>query len=479
MNTSTTRNETKANTKEVPFGGYYQRAVPEPDAEIMRTGPGTPLGEFFRRFWLPVCLSEQVSDLPLAIRIMSEDLVVFRNKEGRIGLLNRHCSHRGASLEYGIVEEKGLRCCYHGWLFGNDGTLLEAPSEPPNSPIVGSLCQGAYPAFERSGLIFAYMGPPDLKPEFEENEFYGRPDNELVPYSNHFGCNWLQVQENIADPYHTSIFHNGVGNAALRERGHASTSLPAAWSELPVMDYRETGSGAGMIYIASRRIDDNVWVRINHFHASTNIDIPAVFSDGRTQVYFQRVSLNRWVVPHDDESCTIFAWRHFNDYVDKGQGDRSKLGVEGCDFLGGQVGGRPYEIAQREPGDWDVIMSQRAMARHGLEHLRGSDAGVAMWRRLVRKAARGESPAALPTPAPGDRLYSEPRRSYAQDTIMQIPALANEQADRKLMREIGNQVADIVIGADTFPPGPQRDAVIVEQLKALHQRYKARATVAA
>lgn len=457
-----------------PYSGYYQRDVPEPDSEIMRTGPGTPMGEFFRRFWMPVALSEQLNDLPLAIRILGEDLVVFRNRQGKVGLLNRHCSHRGASLEFGIVEEHGVRCCYHGWLFGVDGTLLEAASEPAGSPIVGSLCQGAYPAFERSGIVFAYMGPPELKPEFEETEFYGRRGNELVPYTNYFGFNWLQVQENIADPYHTSIFHNGIGNAALREKGSASTSLPTAWSALPVMDYRETESGAGMIYIATRRLDDNVWVRINHFHASTNIEIGTLFSDGSKETYFQRVSLNRWVVPHDDESCTIFAWRHFNDYVDQGKGDRAKLGREGCDFLGGQVGGRPYAVAQREPGDWDVIMSQRAMARHGLEHLRGADAGVAMWRRLIRKAVRGESPAALPAPAAGDRLLGEPRRSYAQDTIMRIPVAGDEAADRKMMREIGNQVADIVIGADNFPPGAQRDAVIVEQLKALHRRYNVR-----
>lgn len=468
MSTTTT----KSITKNMPFGGYYQRDVPEPDSEIMRTGPGTPLGEFFRRFWLPVCLSEQVTDLPFAIRIMSEDLVVFRSKQGQIGLLNRQCSHRGASLEYGIVEEAGLRCCYHGWMFGVDGTLLEAASEPANSPIVGTLFQGAYPAFERGGLVFAYMGPPELRPAFEESESFGRPGNELVPYSNRFDCNWLQVQENIADPLHTAIFHNGIGNAALRETGSAVTALPVAWGAHPQIDFRETESGAGMIYIATRRVEDNVWVRINHFHASTNIEIGTVFSDGRTETFFQGVSFNRWVVPHDDESCSVFAWRHFNDYVDKGKGDRSKLGVEGCDFLGGQVGGRPYDVAQREPGDWDVIMSQRPMARHGLEHLRGSDAGVAMWRRLIRKAVRGESPAAVPAPAPDGQLYSEPHRSYAQDTIMRIPALADDAADRKQMREIGNRVADIVIAGDAYPPGAQRNAAIADQLKALQRHYE-------
>lgn len=474
MTVSEINRPTRPNSRKIPFGAYYQRDVPAPDLELMQSGPGTPLGEFFRRFWQPVCLSTQITDLPFALRIMGEDLVAFRNKRGQVGLLNRHCSHRGASLEYGIVEERGLRCCYHGWLFDVDGTLLEAPGEPDGSRMIGNLCHGAYPAFERSGLVFAYMGPPELKPQFPINESYDRPGNVMVPYSNYFGCNWLQVQENIADPIHTSIFHNGVGNAALRNTGGAVTALPQAWSAMPVMDFRETERGASMIYIVTRRVDDNVWIRINHFMLPTNIDIGTVFSDGKTETYFQRVAFNRWVVPHDDESCTIFAWRHFNDFVDKGQGDASKLGVEGCDFLGGQVGGRPYEISQREPGDWEAIMSQRKMARHALENLGTTDMGVAMWRRLVRKAIRGETTAALPAPMVGDELFGQPHRSYCQDTIIKVPALPDLAADRRLMRDIGKRVGDIVIGGDVHPAGPDRDAFIIKQLKEMHAEYAPR-----
>ena len=97
-----------------PFSGYHTREIPPPDPYLTQIGPGTPMGEFMRRFWHPVCLSEELTDLPKAIRILGEDLVAFRDKLGNVGVLHRHCSHRGTSLEYGIVSEQGIRCCYHG-----------------------------------------------------------------------------------------------------------------------------------------------------------------------------------------------------------------------------------------------------------------------------------------------------------------------------------------------------------------------------
>src|SRR5581483_1058955 len=129
-------------------------------------GPGTPCGEYFRRFWLPVGLSSALDDLPRAVRILGEDLVLFRDGRGRIGLIAAHCSHRGTSLEFGTVERDGLRCCYHGWLYGHDGCVLETPGEPPESTIRGRLYHGAYPTREFRGLVFAYMGPPEKLPEF-------------------------------------------------------------------------------------------------------------------------------------------------------------------------------------------------------------------------------------------------------------------------------------------------------------------------
>ena len=167
------------------YGGYYQREVPPEDPELTHVGPGTPCGEYLRKYWQPVCLSQQLTDVPLAIRILGEDLVAFRDQSGRLGVMHRHCSHRGTSLEFGIVSERGIRCCYHGWLFDADGTILETPGEPPNSRLKDRIRHGAYTAFEHNGLVFAYMGPPEEKPDFPMFEEYDPPDTKVFAFSNY------------------------------------------------------------------------------------------------------------------------------------------------------------------------------------------------------------------------------------------------------------------------------------------------------
>ena len=144
-----------------PYGGYHQTAALAADAELTHVCPGTPGGEYLRRFWHPVALTIAVSELPKLVRVLGEDLVLFRDGNGRFGLLHRHCPHRGASLEYGICEARGLRCCYHGWLFDVDGTILETPGEPPDSSAAAKLRQslrhGAYPVIDTNAQsVLAY-----------------------------------------------------------------------------------------------------------------------------------------------------------------------------------------------------------------------------------------------------------------------------------------------------------------------------------
>src|SRR5688572_22876149 len=133
------------------FGGYHRRLQLEEDKELTNIGPGTPGGEYLRRFWHPIALACELGPTPVPIRILGEDLVLFRDKRGEIGLLHRHCSHRGTSLEFGIISERGIRCCYHGWLYDVDGTVLETPSEPAGSTLKNSLCHGAYRTQEYGG----------------------------------------------------------------------------------------------------------------------------------------------------------------------------------------------------------------------------------------------------------------------------------------------------------------------------------------
>ena len=135
------------------FGAYHHRGVPAEDTELTHIGPGTPCGEYFRRFWQPVCFSHDLRDVPRRVLILGEELVVFRDLRGHVGLLELHCPHRGTSLEYGLISERGIRCCYHGWLFDVDGALLETPGEPLQSTLKERLCHGAYPTHEHKGIV--------------------------------------------------------------------------------------------------------------------------------------------------------------------------------------------------------------------------------------------------------------------------------------------------------------------------------------
>jgi phenylpropionate dioxygenase-like ring-hydroxylating dioxygenase large terminal subunit len=163
-----------------PYSAYLHRERPGEDEELTRVGPGTPCGEYLRRFWQPIILSSELTDLPRRIRILGEDLVVFRDKRGAIGLLELYCPHRGTSLEFGLIGEKGIRCCYHGWLFDVDGTILETPGEPADSTLKDRLFHGAYPVHENVGLVFAYMGPPEKRPAFPRLDTYDLPGYKLI-----------------------------------------------------------------------------------------------------------------------------------------------------------------------------------------------------------------------------------------------------------------------------------------------------------
>jgi len=115
------------------YSAYYHRGMPPMDDELTRVGPGTPCGEYLRRFWQPIVVSNELGDVPKRLKILGEDLVAFRDGSGEIGLVELHCPHRGTSLEFGLIESNGIRCCYHGWLFGCNGAILEAPGSRPTA----------------------------------------------------------------------------------------------------------------------------------------------------------------------------------------------------------------------------------------------------------------------------------------------------------------------------------------------------------
>ncbi len=177
---------------------------------LTKVGPGTLCGELLRRYWHPIAAAcELTEEKPKKrVRLLGEDLVLYSDRQGRFGLLEEQCSHRGASLYYGFVEEDGIRCAYHGWKYDSSGTCVEQPFES-NPDFKSKICQKAYPVEKLAGLLFAYMGPLDEKPllprwDMTVNEGFKRTISISTPVIH---CNWLQAAENSADPLHTYFLH--------------------------------------------------------------------------------------------------------------------------------------------------------------------------------------------------------------------------------------------------------------------------------
>src|SRR5438309_616672 len=179
---------------------------------ITRTGPGTPMGEAIRRYWVPACLSTELPERdgdPIRVRLLGEDLVAFRDSQGRIGLFPENCPHRGAALYLGRNEEGGLRCLYHGWKIDVEGNVLDTPCEPPESVVREKVKARAYPCHEQGDVVWAYMGPREKMPPFPDYQW------TLVPAPNRSikkvleECNWVQSLEGSMDRSHAPLLHDG------------------------------------------------------------------------------------------------------------------------------------------------------------------------------------------------------------------------------------------------------------------------------
>ncbi len=176
---------------------------------LTRVGPTTRMGALMRRYWWAVGFSEQVDKLPVPVRLLGEDLIMFRDGSGRVGLTDRFCAHRLASLEHGRVEKEGIRCCYHGWLFDASGQCLQMPAEPDDSKLHLEVKLKAYKTQEMGGLIFAYMGP-EPAPLLPNYDLLIRDDMDRTVSGGWEYCNWLQRAENAVDVYHSMSLHAPV-----------------------------------------------------------------------------------------------------------------------------------------------------------------------------------------------------------------------------------------------------------------------------
>ena len=396
-------------------GTAYGRNAPTHKAELTEVGAGTPMGELLRRYWHPIGLTRDASDTPREIGVLGETLILFRDGEGRAGVVHPRCAHRGASLYYGKVQARGIRCCYHGWLFDVQGHCLEQPCEPQlGERSRGKVRQPWYPVQERYGLIWLYMGPPDRKPllphydaleVLEAGEFIEADDSSIggggpriIP------CNWLQHYENLVDPFHVPILHASF----------SGTQFVPAMAVMPEVEFETVD--AGVRTTSLRQLPDGTTLRrISEAVLPTLrvIPNPRIGSYGRVE------SIG-WVLPIDDH--------HFRIYVAgrvKASGDlvrmRSRLNGKLWEDL-------TPEEHQRFPGDYEAQVSQGPIASHSEEHLVTSDRGIVMIRKLLRRQLdalrEGRDPAGIVRdPQAGPVRFAAGNYLLQRDSAQPQPAL--------------------------------------------------------
>ena len=352
-------------------GSAYYLKPPTFDEDLVRVGRGTPGGELLRRYWHPVAVASEVKDLPIAIRALGEDLILFRTTGGAFGLVHPRCCHRGTTLLYGLVEEQGIRCCYHGWLFGPEGHCLDQPCEPGGGEKRENYRQPWYPVQERYGLVFAYLGPPAKRPPLPRYDVLEEiPDGfELVADGNTIpsggppimACNWFQTHENAMDPLHLPVLHKDQfppamtgGFADLGFEAHDAGVFGHSRMDLP---------GDTKMFFSAEVLLPNVRIipdpLLGTFGPSNNVG---------------------WTLPIDDTQTRIFTvlkmpigarYPSSREFATSGGKTWWELDAEGH---------------QRFPGDNEAQTGQGVITFHSEERLASSDRGVALW----RKGAGGE-----------------------------------------------------------------------------------------
>ncbi len=342
---------------------------------ITRVGPGTPAGEMLRRYWWPVGFSEHVKEKgsPIKATLLGEEFVLFRDGAGRLGMVELHCSHRGTSLEYGRVEERGIRCCYHGWLYDVSGRCLEQPAEPADSTFKDRIRHPAFTAQELGGFIFAYIGPAPapLLPRYdlllEENGM------RVIGAGTEY-CNWLQRAENSVDQTHLVALH--------------APEYPEMALKRPEIGWEKTAYGAKitMHVPGVSKPKHSHWVFPSHTRHTTA-------RKGRIPDH-----AIRFRVPTDDTKTTTF-WLRFtpNDEADRGK----PLVLKTVGF----EDDKPGVYTRVNDGWWGIAShdqdrvaqeSQGPIYDRSREHLGTSDQGVILLRNTIMESidavSKGQDP---------------------------------------------------------------------------------------
>jgi phenylpropionate dioxygenase-like ring-hydroxylating dioxygenase large terminal subunit len=239
----------------------------EDNALLTQAGPGTPMGELMRRYWIPALLSEELPApdcAPIQIKLLGEELIAFRDTNGRVGIMDEHCAHRGTSLFYGRNEECGLRCIYHGWKYDVDGNVVDTPAEPAGSRFKEKLRQTAYPTHEAANMVFVYMGPKEHQPLFPNYEWALADPKTIIVTKSLQDCNYLQGIEGECDSTHLQYLHwNFAASGFMRDyyrREMLEYVTEQADFGMRLVAVRDAGEGQAYVRVSSFVMPVDCWV---------------------------------------------------------------------------------------------------------------------------------------------------------------------------------------------------------------------------
>ena len=367
---------------------------------LTQTGPGTAMGDLFRRYWLPALMASELPGPdcpPVRVKLLSERMIAFRDSAGKLGLTDEFCAHRGVSLWFGRVEENGIRCPYHGWKYDSSGQCVEVPSEPVESGYCKKIKLKAYPMIERGGIIWTYMGPPELQPALPEFEFATVAPERRYVSKRHQECNYLQAMEGGIDSSHVSFLHSGALERDPLFKGARGNKYNLGDFQVK---FEVVESDGGLLIGARRNAEDgNYYWRITQWVMPCFTAIPPR-GDHPIHGHF-------WV-PIDDETC----WSWSYDYhptrdltatevqaMDDGYGIHVRL-IPGT-FIPVQNKDNDYLMdreAQKAKLSYSGIAgiaiqdsslqeSMGPIADRSKENLVSTDNGIIMARHRLRKAA--------------------------------------------------------------------------------------------
>jgi phenylpropionate dioxygenase-like ring-hydroxylating dioxygenase large terminal subunit len=352
-----------------------------PDWDMVAVGRGTPGGELLRRYWHPVALADEATSLPRLIRYLGEDLLLFRDGNGEVGLFYPRCAHRGTSLMFGRVETDGIRCCYHGWKYETgSGRCLEQPCEPEPGRLRDRIAQPGYPVVERYGAVWAYMGPDELRPDFPRFSIFEKlgPDDAAIAFyismtgtdaSLPVGYNYFQLYENFVDPLHVPILHFMISGPQFGETWGGNEEDWASelkWTETPHSMVRHTR------FIAA---DGEPRERVTETVLPCMAFMPSLIAPNGPATEIT------WIQPIDDTHHRVLILQRAKKGAPPPRmDDFHRYGPERKTWPE-----LTAEEHQRYPGDHDAQYGQGAATLHSEEHLAVSDIGVVRLRRRFRE----------------------------------------------------------------------------------------------